>query len=61
MVKRAASPIAKVSLSKKAKSVVKFEASDVLGEGRWIDWPAPAEQLQNAREFFKEWSVRSMF
>jgi hypothetical protein len=30
-------------------------SSDVLGQGKWKDWPAPMEQLQAAREFIKEW------
>lgn len=28
---------------------------DILGEGRWKDWPAPAEDLKAARTFMKQW------
>lgn len=27
---------------------------DVLGKGKWKDWPAPMDQIEGAREFFQE-------
>lgn len=66
-VKRAASSLSSSSPVKKAKrksSTSSPEAAHaILGQegSKWRDWPAPLEQMEQAREFFKEWSVSSYF
>ena len=55
MVKRSVSPLTESKSYKKAKSAIKSDPKDVLGEGRWKNWPAPSAQIENARAFFKDW------
>lgn len=48
---------AKLATSAPAKSEDDDDGDDlqVLGKGRWRDWPAPLEQIEAARDFFREW------